>query len=296
MCGPGQKGSRDNQDELMPETIDQGRLVGGALAAASLVSTKLKGQVRLTLRPGPSLLDSPTATHRFERQFRRSADGLRTYRIDTAVPVRAAPKTGRPSLFALDGNAVFDELTAEQLAQFPDVVLIGIGYDTPLRFDVESRTLDYTPRLDSRDFTYDARRPERLAGGAPAFASIVADVVAERTGALSLDWQRSGIWGHSYGGLFILHLLTAVPDIVSRYYAASPSLWWHDGVGTAGLRREPRWEGRHKRVILWLGEEDNVPEDGDAKEHLTSLLERKGFAAETRILQGASHRELLAPG
>src|SRR5699024_1825148 len=44
------------------------------------------------------------------------------------------------------------------------------------------------------------------------------------------DWpvasSAPGIWGHSYGGLLVLHALFERPGLFGFPAAASPSLWW----------------------------------------------------------------------
>ena len=46
---------------------------------------------------------------------------------------------------------------------------------------------------------------------------------------VAVDPARQSLWGHSYGGLFVLHTLLRQPATFQRYIAADPSFWWHDG-------------------------------------------------------------------
>jgi pimeloyl-ACP methyl ester carboxylesterase len=55
-----------------------------------------------------------------------------------------------------------------------------------------------------------------------------------------LDSTRLSLWGHSYGGLFVLHTLFTRPGLFSRYIAASPSLWWQHGLILEEERRSWR--------------------------------------------------------
>ena len=43
------------------------------------------------------------------------------------------------------------------------------------------------------------------------------------------DTNDSAIVGHSFGGLFALHVLFTAPESFDRYVAGSPSPWWGDG-------------------------------------------------------------------
>ncbi len=73
-----------------------------------------------------------------------SADGTRHYRVWTAVPNKAAPASGYPILYMLDGNAVMDRLNDEllkQLAEKSPPVIVAVGYQTNLPFDLNGRGL-----------------------------------------------------------------------------------------------------------------------------------------------------------
>ncbi|MBF3166256.1 ferric enterobactin esterase PfeE, partial [Pseudomonas aeruginosa] len=67
-------------------------------------------------------------------------------------------------------------------------------------------------------------------GGADAFLDLLRDGMRPAVAAQApLDTARQTLWGHSYGGLLVLHALFTRPGEFARYAAASPSLWWRDG-------------------------------------------------------------------
>lgn len=186
----------------------------------------------LTRNVGVTLAESGSAHYRFERFTLDSRDGRRHYRIDLAIPRRAAPPAGYPVLYMLDGNAALAALREDWLAELDrhgPPLLVMIGYDTELRFDVVSRAYDYTPvaqpGIEIRD------EQGRVAGGSKAFRQLIEQRIKPLIESrYPVDRARQGLWGHSYGGLFVLDSLFAAPASFQHYYPASPSLWWQNGL------------------------------------------------------------------
>lgn len=206
------------------------------LAAASLCALLpglARAQPDLSKKLGPTIADSGSAFYRFERFDLRSDDGGRSYRVMLGIPRRAAPAAGYPAIFLLDGNAAMAAIDERQLqaldaAQPP--VIVAIGYDTELRFDVTARAYDYTPPFPQGQVDEEAARG-RKGGGADVFLDLLERQVMPRVRARApLDDGRLALWGHSYGGLFVLHTLFSRGQLFRNYIAASPSLWWQRGV------------------------------------------------------------------
>ncbi|WP_231755278.1 alpha/beta hydrolase [Bordetella sp. N] len=184
---------------------------------------------------GPTVADRESAYYRFEKHRLDSADGKRHYRIEIAIPKTPAPAGGYTALYMLDGNAAMATLTDADLqamsgAQPP--VLVAIGYDVNTRNDVVSRAYDYTPPVrDAQGKLVPAPQERgREGGGADVFLDFINQQVRPlaRTRA-ALDPKREMLWGHSYGGLFTLHVLFTQPRSFTTYIAGDPSAWWHEG-------------------------------------------------------------------
>nr|WP_244563451.1 alpha/beta hydrolase-fold protein [Pantoea rodasii] len=100
-------------------------------------------------------------------------------------------------------------------------MLVVVGYQTALPFDVNARTYDYTPPdAEHGEAGYTFSRG-RKGGGSTAFRSLLEQriaPVAEK--GLHINRQQRALWGHSYGGLFVLdsYLHSA---FFTRYYATS---------------------------------------------------------------------------
>lgn len=188
----------------------------------------------------------------------RSAQG-RDYRVFVSVPDKPAPAAGYGVLYVLDGNAMF--FTAMEAVRAterrPDVprdqatLVVGIGYPEGADIGVE-RTYDLTPPGAAHP------RIKARSGGADAFLSFIRTGVQPAiAGRFPVDARRQGVFGHSFGGLFVLHALQAAPDAFDYWTAASPSLWF-DRENIAG--RLGQWakarpaDAPPLRVLMTVGE------------------------------------------
>ncbi|WP_394561015.1 alpha/beta hydrolase [Aquipseudomonas alcaligenes] len=208
------------------------RSIHGGLALLALLPALAMGKPDLTQKVGPTLADSGSSYYRFERYELGSADGLRHYRVVLGIPKRPAPAAGYPALYLLDGNAALSALREPWLQQLDagsPPLLVMIGYATELRFDVASRAYDYTPAAQPGEALLDDQG--RAAGGSQAFRQLIEQRIKPLVESRHpLDRTRQGLWGHSFGGLFVLDSLFAAPQGFQHYYAASPSLWWQGGL------------------------------------------------------------------
>ncbi|CAI1042034.1 alpha/beta hydrolase [Serratia quinivorans] len=143
-------------------------------------------------------------------------------------------------VYLLDGNAVLMELNASLLARLAakkqPPVLVLLSYDNDLRIDAKGRSQDYTPAN----------------GGADAFLKLIESQIKPAVAAkVAINSQRQTLWGHSYGGLFVLHTLLTQPTAFQNYVAVEPSLWWGKGFI---LQEAQRVIERHPAISahLWL--------------------------------------------
>ncbi|KKK19870.1 hypothetical protein P175DRAFT_0516787 [Aspergillus ochraceoroseus IBT 24754] len=142
-------------------------------------------------------------------------------------------------IYLVDGNALF--LTATETLRRrqsfrpkePATIVVGIGY--PLTDSVFSsrRSRDLTPpctHYTPPDGPDGQPRPEPY-GGADQFLTFITDVVRpfiESRLFPHASFVRRALFGHSYGGLFVLHTLFTRPASFDVYLAASPSIWWNN--------------------------------------------------------------------
>lgn len=160
------------------------------------------------------------------------------YRIQLYRPEGPAPEGGFPVLYVLDGerhfplvSAILLNLTGSRKAMdaagLEPGIVVAIGYPGESR-----RAYDYTPPAEKSE---PERKPdgtpypEQKSGGADAFLDFIETVLKPHVAkAHPVDPARQALMGHSYGGLFTMHVLFTRPECFRTYLASSPSLWWND--------------------------------------------------------------------
>lgn len=258
-------------------------------------------------RPAP---DQPMDTQILQRQdlpytFNTldldSADGQRHYRIWIGKPTHPAPASGYPSLWMLDGNAAVGALDPDLLKGLANgraPLLVAIGYQTPLRIERNGRTLDYTPK---RSGVSEQKDPltDVPSGGADAFLDLLRDRIRPQVAEqVKLDAHDQTLWGHSYGGLLVLHTLFTRPQMFNHYAAASPSLWWDEALISA---ESQRLKAPHASLLLMRGSAEPATPRGPAtaepdrlaKQMMARLKKVSQLKLEYHCFAGMSHGETL---
>lgn len=252
-----------------------------------------------------SLLQRQDLAYRFTQLDLDSADGQRHYRLWVGTPNRPAPASGYPVLWMLDGNAALGALDSQQLAKLAAgqaPLLVAVGYQTEQRIERAGRTYDYTPALPGQAEQRDPLTGQP-SGGVDAFLDLLTERMRPMVAGLApIDLQRQTLWGHSYGGLAVLHALFTRPGAFSDYAAASPSLWWHDGAivhEAQGL--EKRLGNTPARLLLMRGSEEpanpRAQVKGDverpARELAADLAKVKGLQVRFERFEGLDHGQML---
>ncbi|EST15068.1 esterase family protein [Pseudomonas putida S610] len=281
------------------------RMIRGLALALALVTGAAAAQPEHDQPMDTTLLARQDLAYRFTHLDLDSADGARHYRLWVGLPKRAAPATGYPVLWMLDGNAALGALDRQRLdalaaGQAP--VLVAVGYQTRQRIDRTSRTYDYTPALAGQT---EQRDPLTglPSGGVDAFLDLLETRMRPRLAALvSIDPHQQTLWGHSYGGLAVLHALFTRPKSFAVYAAASPSLWWHDGAILREATSLPaRLGNAQPRVLLMRGslepasprEPAQPHADQTARRLAASLAQLKGVQVSFKQFDGLGHGPML---
>lgn len=157
----------------------------------------------------------------------------RDYRLYVSLP--ESYRDGRrryPLLFVTDADYAFPLIRSiarrvgHRGRDLEDFVLVGISYalgDTP-EF---SRRRDYTPTPSKLEKRSDMPGRKPIFGEAEGFRLFLNDDVFPFIAkTYRIDMSRKIYAGHSYGGLFGLHVLLTEPRMFSHYVIGSPSLWF----------------------------------------------------------------------
>ncbi|KAI9372965.1 Alpha/Beta hydrolase protein [Aspergillus egyptiacus] len=197
-------------------------------------------------------------------------------------------------LYLVDGNAMI--LTATEALrrrqstrpQETWTVVVGIGY--PLTDTVFSprRSFDLTP--PSANYTPperpDGTPKDESHGGANEFLAFITDVLEPFITMKvfpKVSFAKRALFGHSYGGLFVLHALFTRPDRFDVYLAASPSIWWNDRfiLSEAAQFRDNNSQSLPVlRLSFGSREQFPVPEPGESPER---FARRKSAARSRRM-------------
>lgn len=143
------------------------------------------------------------------------------------------PSSGYRCLYILDCDdhfAMFAEQAVTRIAEgWEAPVLVGIGYSKGAR-TVERRIYDLTPRAARYDMP---SRPNgapwpKLGGGDDLLATIEHDIKPRVAALCGESPSTTTLFGHSLGGLMVLHAFSSCVGSYNRYFAASPSIWFND--------------------------------------------------------------------
>ncbi|ENH98141.1 bacillibactin trilactone hydrolase [Gracilibacillus halophilus YIM-C55.5] len=160
----------------------------------------------------------------------------RSFQIDVFYPNCSVPENGFPIIYLLDGNSNFATVVdavrlqsrrPERTNVYPAIV-VGIGYQIEQPFSKE-RFYDYTlsaPEFDISSKWNDRELPPH--GGAEEFAGFIKTVLKPFIeNKYVVNKQKQTIFGHSLGGLFVLHTLFTNSQAFQTYIVGSPSIHWN---------------------------------------------------------------------
>ncbi len=173
------------------------------------------------------------------------------------------------------------------------VLIVGIGYDSPLAYDTKRRTRDLTPAASGEEYAN--------GGGAAEFYDFVKDELFPLVDKKYSTAKSDKIYfGHSFGGLFGIYALLRDDGIFDEFFIASPSLWW----GESQLIRDALEEGKlrsnlkAKFIMLVAGSSEmrkgKTDKAGILKAaDLAEILKARRLSCEFKLYEGASHGEVI---
>ncbi|WP_181881791.1 alpha/beta hydrolase [Helicobacter sp. MIT 14-3879] len=147
------------------------------------------------------------------------------YKIHIALPKHNKDKN---IFYTLDGNVFFPMLLnliiTNKKGFFKLPIIVGIGHNSPLAFDRNLRTKDYLPPLEGflqSEFSG--------GGGASEFLEFITKKLQPFIYKSFGKPQKELLFGHSFGGIFVLYAIMNNWEKFTHYVSASPSLWWGYG-------------------------------------------------------------------
>ncbi|KAF2797817.1 siderophore esteras-like protein IroE-like protein [Melanomma pulvis-pyrius CBS 109.77] len=166
-------------------------------------------------------------------------NGTWEYQVEIAYPLNWTSQnedTTVDTMYVLDGNAL--GLTATEAfrrrrpVEFnqPDTIVVSIGYpetipDSPYSLH---RGYDYQPPVCANCTPAPA---PGVPSNADNFIEFIDDVLrpwVKDTAFPNAHFSRDALYGHSFGGLFVLYALLKRPSLFDTFLSASPALFWND--------------------------------------------------------------------
>lgn len=258
------------------------------------------------------------------------SDGVAPYRILVAPAPHQAPAERFPTLYLLDGGALFGTLVEmhrmrrnrPRMTGVGPATIVGIAHPDAHPYDRVRRQFEYTPRLIPGNPVGPAGEIDPTSvGGSDAFLHFLMEdlhpFIEERYPA---DPSRRVLIGHSLAGFFTLGAFLSAPSAWRAYAALSPSIWWDRSHLERGLASvSDRLADEPRRIVISVAEFDQAlapwqrdsPDAeavrarrlrrrmvDDARAFADSLEARLGDSVETRfaVEMGADHASSVPMG
>lgn len=199
-------------------------------------------------RPASEMTPPPYVLEGTEVRDIRAKALHRDYQLFIGLPRGYAESTRRyPVVFVTDAAYAFPLIRsiARRIRNggedMEDFILVGLSFakgETP----EYSRRRDYTPTVNGdKEAVSDMLSAPPVYGEAEGYRKFIADevfpLIAKHYRA---DMTRAVYAGHSFGGLFGLHVLFTEPSMFEKYIIGSPSLWFDRRVAFATERSYAR--------------------------------------------------------
>jgi pimeloyl-ACP methyl ester carboxylesterase len=112
----------------------------------------------------------------------------------------------------------------------PDCIVVSIGYP---------ETIEDSPYSNQRSYDFQPPVcddcPPATFPGVPSNANEFIEFIdtalrpwVQETAFPKAEFDRDALYGHSFGGLFVLYALTVRPDLVDTFLSASPALFFNN--------------------------------------------------------------------
>lgn len=266
------------------------------LAAVSACSERTP-----SVRPGRERAPQPYVLEGTEVREIRAKALHRDYQLVIGLPSGYAESTRRyPVLFVTDANYAFPLIRsiARRIRNggedMEDFILVGLSYakgETP----EYSRRRDYTPTVNGdQDAVSDMLSAPSVYGEAEGYRKFIADevfpMVAQNYRA---DMKRAIYAGHSFGGLFGLHVLFTEPSMFEKYIIGSPSLWFDRRVAFATERSYAKAHGDlPAKVFMAVASYETLNFSSDNPRYNKTVDMVRDLQAMEHVLESRRYRSL----
>ena len=226
-----------------------------------------------------------------------------TYQIKISYPKNYFKNTDRkyPVLYVIDAETNFGGVSyvVQRLIKdklIPEVLVVGIAYNTDYKNFYRLRSRDLTP-VEDADLRMGKDKVDPT-GGAPKFSDFMEfELFPLIEKEYRVNNQDRAIYGHSYGGLYGSYALLEKPHLFNRYLILGPSLWFKDKLLVQQVQTKNVTFDQKTKVYMGSGEYDL--RINDFQEEFVGILKDKKIAnlsIKSEVIENETHRTIFGVG
>lgn len=206
-----------------------------------------------------------------------------------------------PVLYVIDAETNFGGISyiVQRLIKdklIPEILVVGIAYDTDYKNFYRLRSRDLTP-VEDRDLRMGNNEIDPT-GGAPKFSDFLEfELFPFVEKEYRIKKEDRGIYGHSYGGLYGSYALLDKPHLFNKYLLLGPSLWYKDKLLVNQASEKNLILNRHIKLYMASGELDL--RINEYQEEFVEILKGKNISKlniESEVVKNETHRTIFGVG
>ncbi|GAB5557928.1 MAG: alpha/beta hydrolase-fold protein [Schleiferiaceae bacterium] len=209
----------------------------------------------------------PVELARSEVRYLKSEFVPQTYQLKISFPKSyfKTPNKKYPVLYVLDAETNFGGVSyiVQRLIKdglIPEILVVGIAYDTDYKNFYRLRSRDLTP-VELPNLSIGGN-PVDPTGGAPAFSKFLEEELFPFVeDEYRIQPNDRALYGHSYGGLFGAYTFIENPDLFNRYLLLGPSLWFNDNYLLEEVMNQPDTMTTPTNLYMGSGEHEGRIDD-----------------------------------
>ncbi len=204
-----------------------------------------------------------------------------------------------PVLYVLDAETNFGGVSyiVQRLIKdklIPEILIVGIAYNTDYKNFYKLRSRDLTPIVDKNLKPNHTPIPS---GGASLFCDFIEfELFPYINKKFRTQENETAIYGHSFGGLFGTYTFLKRPHMFNKYLVLGPSLWFKDKL-LIREAREMEFTSHATKLYMASGELESRIDDHQLE--FVKILEGKnisGLKLKSEIKENETHRTIFGIG
>jgi len=210
-------------------------------------------------------------------------------------------KRNFPVLYVLDAETNFGGVSyiVQRLIKdklIPEILVVGIAYNTDYKNFYKLRSRDLTP-VEDKDLALGNNKVDPT-GGAPIFSNFLeSELFPYIEAKYNVIASDRSIYGHSYGGLFGSYILMEKPHLFNRYLLLGPSLWFYNKLLNNQLHSKNILLYQPTKLYMGSGELDLGISDYQVE--FVEILESKNLPnlnIKSEVIANETHRTIFGVG